>query len=127
MNRDTYGRYAASPVLTLGRSLRTIAELVEGWRNVPGLELWQRPDGEFRVLRYWPEHADGESGLHDIERQTKNGSGIVSPPRPSARSSSHVYAAGATGDERSLIGRGVHVWARLAGLASATSPRESKG
>ncbi len=78
MNRDTCGRYVASPVLTLGRSLRTIAELVEGWRNVPGLELWQRMDGEFRVLRYWPEHAEGESAARESQGQTRIGSGIVS-------------------------------------------------
>jgi hypothetical protein len=54
MNRDSHGRYLASPALTLARNLRAIAELVKVWRNAPGLELWQRIDGEFRVLRHWP-------------------------------------------------------------------------
>ena len=54
MNRDSHGRYLPSPALTLARNLRAIAELVKAWRNAPGLELWQRIDGEFRVLRYWP-------------------------------------------------------------------------
>jgi hypothetical protein len=58
MNRDPLGRYLPSPPLTLARSLRTIAELVDGWRNAPGLELWRRTDGEFRVLRYWPDYTD---------------------------------------------------------------------
>jgi hypothetical protein len=54
MNRDSHGRYLPSPALTLARNLRAIAELVMAWRNAPGLELWQRIDGEFRVLRHWP-------------------------------------------------------------------------
>lgn len=55
MNRDSRGRYLPSPALTLARSLRSIATLVKDWRNAPGLELWQRADGEFRILRHWPE------------------------------------------------------------------------
>jgi hypothetical protein len=54
MNRDSRGRYLPSPALTLARNLRAIAELVKAWSNAPGLELWQRIDGEFRVLRHWP-------------------------------------------------------------------------
>jgi hypothetical protein len=55
MNRDSRGRYVPSPALTLARNLRAIATLVYGWRNAPGFELWQRIDGEFRVLHHWPE------------------------------------------------------------------------
>jgi hypothetical protein len=55
MKRDSRGRYLPSPALTLARNLCAIAMLVKGWRNAPGLELWQRIDGEFRVLRHWPE------------------------------------------------------------------------
>jgi hypothetical protein len=55
MNRDSRGRYLPSPALTLARNLGAIARLVNGWRNAPGAELWQRIDGEFRVLRHWPE------------------------------------------------------------------------
>jgi hypothetical protein len=55
MSRDNRGRYIASPALTLATNLSAIAKLVKGWRNSPGLELWQRFDGEFRVLRYWPD------------------------------------------------------------------------
>jgi hypothetical protein len=55
MNRDSRGRYLPSPALTLARNLGAIARLVKGWRNAPGVELWQRIDGEFRVLRHWPE------------------------------------------------------------------------
>ncbi|HEY6469175.1 MAG TPA: hypothetical protein VI434_05355 [Candidatus Dormibacteraeota bacterium] len=54
MNRDSQGRYLPSPALTLARNLHAIGKLVKGWRNAPGLELWQRIDGEFRVLRHWP-------------------------------------------------------------------------
>jgi|HubBroStandDraft_4_1064222.scaffolds.fasta_scaffold187789_1 hypothetical protein len=55
MTRDTRGRFLPSPALTLARNLSAIATLVKNWRNVPGLELWQRMDGEFRILRHWPE------------------------------------------------------------------------
>jgi hypothetical protein len=55
MNRDSRGRYLPSPALTLARNLGAIARLVNGWRNAPGVELWQRIDGEFRVLRHWPD------------------------------------------------------------------------
>lgn len=55
MNRDSRGRYLPSPALTLARNLGAIARLVNTWRNAPGIELWQRIDGEFRVLRHWTE------------------------------------------------------------------------
>jgi hypothetical protein len=54
MTRDSRGRYLPSPALTLARNLSAIAELIKTWRNTPGLELWQRIDGEFRILRHWP-------------------------------------------------------------------------
>jgi hypothetical protein len=55
MIRDHRGRYRRpSPAVTLAWNLAAIAELIKGWRNAPGLELWQRFDGEFRILRYWP-------------------------------------------------------------------------